>query len=249
MSRQMRKISCIVVDDEPLAVEMIAGYVRRTPSLELAGSYTDPIQALAEIRASKPDVVFMDIQMPDLNGLELSRMLPFQTRVIFTTAFRQYAFDSYEVEALDYLLKPVRYQKFLEAVGKAEKWMQLKDAVPVSASIPDERTSVFLKVDGSYRNIDFSDILFVSAMKDYVVFKLQGSQDPIIVHMTMKNVEEMLPSTRFMRVHRSYIVALDKISSIDGNEGIMIGDELIPVSESYRKNVDAFLSEHLYTSR
>lgn len=245
----MSKIRCIVVDDEPLAVEMIAGHVRRTPSLELCGCYTDSVLALSEVGVLKPDIVFLDIQMPDINGLELSRMLPKETRVIFTTAFRQYAYESYEVEAIDYLLKPVRYQKFLEAVLKAERWVQMRDASAVQQNVSEERSSAFLKVEGQFRNVDFSDILYVSAMKDYVIFKLQSVLNPIVVHMTMKNVEEMLPSTRFMRVHRSYIVALDKISSIDGNEGIMIGDELIPVSESYRKNVDAFLSEHLYTSR
>ena len=125
----------------------------------------------------------------------------------------------------------------------------MRDASAVQQNVSEERSSAFLKVEGQFRNVDFSDILYVSAMKDYVIFKLQSVPNPIVVHMTMKNVEEMLPSTRFMRVHRSYIVALDKISSIDGNEGIMIGDELIPVSESYRKTVDAFLSEHLYISR
>lgn len=247
----MRKISCIVVDDEPLAVEMLAGYVCRTPSLELAGSYTDPVQALSEIRASKPDVVFMDIQMPDISGLELSRMLPKETRVIFTTAFRQYALDSYEVEAIDYLLKPIRYQKFLEAVAKAEKWVQMRDSLALrdSGQMYDERGSAFFKVEGQFRNIDYSDILYVSAMKDYVVLKLQSDPAPIVVHITMKSIEELLPSSRFMRVHRSYIVAMDKISSIDGNGDIMLADELIPVSESYRKNVDDFLADRLFVAK
>lgn len=251
MSRQMRKISCIVVDDEPLAVEMLAGYVCRTPSLELAGSYTDPVQALSEIKALKPDVVFMDIQMLDLNGLELSRMLPSETRVMFTTAFRQYALESYEVEAIDYLLKPVRYQKFLEAVVKAEKWVQMRDAAAEKGSqqCSDERRSAFFKVDGQFRNIDFSDILYVSAMKDYAVLKLVSDSSPVVVHLTMKSIEDLLPSSHFMRVHRSYIVALDKISSIDTNGDIFLSDDLIPVSESYRKDVEAFLSSRLFVSR
>ena len=113
------KIRCIVVDDEPLAVEMLAGYVRRTPSLELISTFTDPVLALSEINSTKPELVFMDIQMPDLNGLELSKLLPSETLIIFTTAFKEYAFESYEVGAIDYLLKPIKYQKFLEAVAKA----------------------------------------------------------------------------------------------------------------------------------
>ena len=247
----MRKISCIVVDDEPLAVEMLVGYVQRTPSLEILGSYTDPVQALSEIRTMVPDMVFMDIQMPDINGLELSRMLPAATRVVFTTAFREYALDGYEVDAVDYLLKPVRYQKFQEAVAKVDRWVHMRDAAadkdPVRSS--DERHSAFFKVDGQFRNIFFSDILYVSAMKDYVVLKLQNDTSPIVVHMTMKSIEELLPSSRFMRVHRSYIVALDKISSIDSNGDIMLSDELIPVSESYRKNVDTFLADRLFVAK
>ena len=124
----MCKIRCIVVDDEPLAVEMLAAFIRKTPSLELTATFTDPVLALSAIGEVKPDLVFLDIQMPDLNGLELSRLLPQDTRVIFTTAFRQYAFESYEVEALDYLLKPIRYQKFIESVSKAERWMEIRQA-------------------------------------------------------------------------------------------------------------------------
>ncbi len=245
----MRKIRCIVVDDEPLAVELMAAYVRRTPTLELAGSYTDSVQALAEIVSCKPDIVFIDIQMPDINGLELSRMLAKETRVIFTTAFRQYAYESYEVEAIDYLLKPIRYQKFLEAVAKAEKWVQMREAADRETErTSDERSSAFFKVDGHFRNIDFADILYITAMKDYVSIRLADSPTPLIIHITMKSLEELLPSSRFMRVHRSHIVALDKISSIDSNGDIMLDDELIPVSESYRKDVDRFLSERLLVS-
>lgn len=243
----MRKISCIVVDDEPLAVEMLSSYVRRTSSLELVGAFTDSVQALSEIGVLKPDVVFMDIQMPDINGLELAGMIPSDVRVIFTTAFRQYAYESYEVEAIDYLIKPIRYQKFLEAVAKAERWVRMRDAVSEAGTSSDERSSAFFKVDGQYLHIDFSDILYVSAMKDYVSLKLSGNPVPMVIHITMKSLEELLPSSRFMRVHRSYIVALDKISSIDANGDMILSDELIPVSESYRKEVDAFLADHLLT--
>lgn len=244
----MRKISCIVVDDEPLAVEMLSGYVRRTPSLELVGAFTDPVLALSDIDQQKPDIVFMDIQMPDISGLELSEMLPSGVRVIFTTAFRQYAYESYEVEALDYLLKPIRYQKFLEAVAKAERWVQMRDAATEVDALSQERKCAFFKVDGQYVNIDFSDILYISAMKDYVAMKLASNPLPVIVHITMKALEDLLPSSRFMRVHRSYIVALEKISSIDAAGDIVLAGELIPVSESYRKNVDSFLADRLMDS-
>ena len=241
------KIRCIVVDDEPLAVEMIAGFIRKTPSLELVSTFTDPVLAIAEIGAALPDLIFLDIQMPDINGLELSRILPSETRVIFTTAFKEYAFESYEVEAIDYLLKPIRYQKFIEAVGKAERWMEMKRSA-TSAVIPSKdqtRKSAFIKVDGEFRNLDFEDILYVAGMRDYVTIHLQSERNPLVIHTTMKGIEEMLPAEKFMRVHRSYIIALDKITAIDSCGDVMIGRVTIPVSDSHRKNVDGYIKNNL----
>lgn len=238
----MCKIRCIVVDDEPLAVEMLAAFIRKTPSLELTATFTDPVLALSAIGEEKPDLVFLDIQMPDLNGLELSRLLPQDTRVIFTTAFRQYAFESYEVEALDYLLKPIRYQKFIESVSKAERWMEIRQA---SVRTERNRRFAFIKTDGEYRNIDFDQILYVEGMKDYVLIHLESETEPIVTHMTMKAIEEKLPSDMFMRVHRSYIVALDKITAIDSCEDILIDRISVPVSDSYRKDIERYVKENL----
>ncbi|MBQ7020124.1 MAG: response regulator transcription factor [Bacteroidales bacterium] len=233
----MHKIKCIVVDDEPLAVEMLATYIRKTPSLELAGTFTDPVQAVSAMAEIKPDLVFMDIQMPDLNGLELARLIPEDTRIIFTSAFRQYAFESYEVEALDYILKPIRYQKFLEAVSKAEKWM---------ANRPEKsRRSAFIKTEREYRNIEFDQILYVAGMKDYVLIYLASEPEPIVTHITLKAIEEKLPSDMFMRVHRSYIVALDKITAIDSCGDILIDKISVPVSDSYRKEIEKHVKENL----
>ncbi len=238
----MCKIRCIVVDDEPLAVEMLAAFIRKTPSLELTATFTDPVLALSAIGEEKPDLVFLDIQMPDLNGLELSRLLPQDTRVIFTTAFRQYAFESYEVEALDYLLKPIRYQKFIESVSKAERWMEIRQA---SVRPERNRRFAFIKTDGEYRNIDFDQILYIEGMKDYVLIHLESETEPIVTHMTMKAIEEKLPSDMFMRVHRSYIVALDKITAIDSCEDILIDRISVPVSDSYRKDIERYVKENL----
>lgn len=240
----MIKMRCVIVDDEPLAVELMAGYARKTPSLELVGAFTDPVKALSEIRILAPEIVFMDIQMPDLNGLELSRMLPEQTMVVFTTAFKEYAFESYEVDAVDYLLKPIRYRKFVEAVSRAEN--RMRKYIVSGKHDQTQRNSAFIKVDGQHRNICFSDILYVSAMKDYVMLRLVSQKEPLVTHLTMKAVEEILPSSRFMRVHRSYIVALDKITSIDSNGDIKLGDEFIPVSDTYRKAVSNFLALNLF---
>ena len=236
----MKTLRCIIVDDEPLAVKMLEGFVARTPFLELAGSFNDPVLALSEIRAQSPELVFLDIQMPDLDGMELSRMLPPETRVIFTTAFKQYAFESYEVSALDFLLKPIRYQKFLEAAQKAQEWFALKEAA--SAPVPSaEKTSVFLKVDGVLRKVELSDILFVEGMKDYVMFHLASVRQPLVTHFTMKAAEDLLPPEQFMRIHRSYFLGLEHIASVSPQGDVKVGEALLHVSEGYRPAFDAYL--------
>ena len=235
----MKNLRCIVVDDEPLAVKMLEGFVERTPFLELAGSYNDPVLALSEIRSKAPEIVFLDIQMPDLDGMELSRMLPEGTRVIFTTAFKQYAFESYEVSALDFLLKPIRYQKFLEAAQKAQDWFALKEASQAAAA--PEKTSVFIKADGVLRKVDYSDLLYVEGMKDYLMFHLRSQRQPLVTHLTMKAAEDMLPQDRFMRIHRSFIVNLEQITSVSAQGDLKVGDALLHVSEGYKDAFDAYL--------
>lgn len=242
----MCKIRCIVIDDEPLAVEMLVNYVRRTPSLELSGSYTDPVQALSDIRSNPPDLIFMDIQMPDINGLELSQMLPDDVKIVFTTAFKEYALESYEVEAVDYLLKPIRYQKFLEAVSRVEKRMRTRLS---SENEVKERKSVFVKTEGEFRSVDLEDILYVSGMKDYVMIFLSSEKDPLVTHITMKAIEDMLPSDMFMRVHRSHIVALGRITAVDSYGDIFLGSVSVPVSETYRKDVDAYVRKNLLSGK
>ena len=236
----MKTLRCIIVDDEPLAVKMLEGYVARTPSLALAGSFNDPVQALSEIRTVAPEIVFLDIQMPDLDGLELSRMLPPDTRVIFTTAFKQYAFDSYEVSALDFLLKPISYQKFLEAVQKAREWFDLKDAAAQPSPV-QEKTSVYIKVDGTLLKVELADIRYVEGMKDYVMFHLASRRQPLVTHLTMKAVEELLPPARFLRIHRSHVVNLERIDSVSPQGDVKVGDTLLHVSEGYRPAFDAYL--------
>jgi DNA-binding LytR/AlgR family response regulator len=240
----MTSLRCFVVDDEPLAVKMLENFIERTPFLELAGSFTDPVLALSEIRTQAPQLVFLDIQMPDLSGMELSRMIPDGTRIIFTTAFKQYAFESYEVSALDFLLKPIRYQKFLEAAEKAREWFTLKEAASAApASAPEAKSSTFFKVDGALRKVEYDDILFVEGMKDYVMVYLASQRQPLVTHVTMKAMEEMLPAG-FMRIHRSFIVALDKVASVSGTGDVKVGDRLLHVSDAYRDSFDTYLREH-----
>ncbi len=254
----------MIVDDEPLAVKLLELFVAKTPDLELLGSYNDSVEAINAIREKRPQLLFLDIQMPDLNGMELAHMLPEGTKVIFTTAFKEYAFESYEVSALDFLLKPIRYNKFLAAVEKAKEWftvysLQFTGDLQANSSEPSELSSVnrkpstvnqsstiFLKVDGEYRQVALERIIYVCGMKDYVMFYLEGERKALITHLTMKAVEDMLPQQLFMRVNRSYIVALDKIRKVDRNDCIYIGEEgtsaeIIRVTEAYRETFQQYL--------
>ena len=230
-------MTCIIVDDEPLAVKLLESFVTKTPGMELLGSYTDSVEAINAVKELQPNLLFLDIQMPDLNGMELARMIPENTRVIFTTAFKEYAFESYEVKALDFLLKPIRYNKFMAAVEKAKEWFKVWFY---------KATTIFLRVDGEYRQVAIQDILYVSGMKDYVMFYLAEEKKPLITHLTMKAVEEMLPPEQFMRVHRSYIVALDKIRKVDRNDCIYIGNEIIHVTEAFREAFQQYLNSRCH---
>ena len=241
-------LTCIIIDDEPLAVRLLESFVTKTPDLKLLGSYTDSVEVINAVREQRPQLLFLDIQMPDLNGMELAHMLPEGTKVIFTTAFKEYAYESYEVSALDFLLKPIRYNKFITAVEKAREWFGRSQehhaeepAAIVNQDVAKPINTVFLKVDGEYRQVALDKILYVCGMKDYVMFYVEGERKPLITHLTMKSVEEMLPPSQFLRVHRSYIVALDKIRSVDRNDCIYIGDEIIRVTDAFKDTFNQFL--------
>ena len=234
-------LKCIIVDDEPLAVRLMESFVAKTPDLELLGSYTDSVEAINAVKEKKPNLLFLDIQMPDLNGMELAHMIPAETRVVFTTAFKEYAFESYEVSALDFLLKPIRYNKFLVAVEKARAWFDHLTPTEGSSTANGTTSSLFLRVDGELCNISIHDITYVNGMKDYVMFYLDNAPKPLITHLTMKAVEEMLPPDLFLRVHRSYIVSVDKIRKVDRNDCIYIGNEIIHVPDGYQEAFHQFL--------
>ena len=193
------KLKCAIVDDEPLALGLLESYVEKTPFLELTGKYSSAVQAMKELPEKQTDLLFLDIQMPELNGLEFSKMVDSRTRIIFTTAFEQYALDGYKVNALDYLLKPISYTDFLQAANKAVRWFELLNQPH------DEITSIFVKSDYKLVQIELDNILYVEGLKDYVKIYEEGNQRPILSLMSMKAMEELLPASRFMRVHRSYI--------------------------------------------
>ena len=237
-------IKCAIIDDEPLAVELLASYVSKIPFLELSGKYTNATDALHGIGQNPVDLLFLDIQMPELNGLELSRMVPESTRIVFTTAFNQYAIDGFRVNALDYLLKPISYADFLEASTKAMQWFQLvhqsEQAAP-AAPADEEPRSIFVKSEYKLLQIDLDDIRYIEGLKDYVKIYTEQSPHPILSLMNMKVIEQMLPTSRFIRVHRSFIVQKSKIREIERNR-IIFGDIYIPIGDSYKQAFMDFIN-------
>lgn len=235
-------INCLIVDDEPLALDLLESYVQKTPFLNLTGRCNNAVAAMEAIHKGDIDLLFLDIQMPELNGLELSKMIGDKPKVIFTTAFQQYALDGYKVNALDYLLKPISYQEFLQAANKAVKWFDLLRNQNGSEAGND---SIFVKTEYKLIQISLSQILYVEGLKDYVKIYLENTPEPILSLMSMKTMEERLPVDRFMRVHRSFIVQLDKIKTIERNR-IVFGKTYIPISDSYKEPFTEFLSKRFF---
>ena len=236
-------IKCAIVDDEPLAVELLASYVEKIPFLELCGKYSNATDALHGIGEVPVDLLFLDIQMPELNGLELSKMIPENTRIVFTTAFDQYAVDGFRANALDYLLKPISYADFMEACNKAMQWFQLvqQSEQQPAAKTEEEPTSIFVKSEYKLLQINLDDIRYIKGLKDYVKIYTEQSPHPILSLMNMKAIEQMLPATRFIRVHRSFIVQKSKIREIERNR-IVFGDVYIPIGDSYKQAFQDFIN-------
>ena len=237
-------IKCAIVDDEPLAVELLASYVKKIPFLELCGKYNNATDALHGLGEQPVDLLFLDIQMPELNGLELSKMIPENTRIVFTTAFDQYAVDGFRANALDYLLKPISYADFMEACNKALQWFQLvqqQEEPAAAANEKEEIKSIFVKSEYKLLQINLDDIRYIEGLKDYVKIYTEQSPHPILSLMNMKAIEQMLPTSRFIRVHRSFIVQKSKIREIERNR-IVFGDVYIPIGDSYKQAFQDFIN-------
>jgi two-component system LytT family response regulator len=234
-------LSCFIIDDEPLALGLLESYVAKTPFLELTGKFSSAVAAVESVRETAPDVIFLDIQMAELNGMEFARLVPEKSRIIFTTAFEQYALESYKVNALEYLLKPFSYSDFLLAANKALQWQQLneKAIAEKSKNSPD---CIYVKSEYRLLQIALSKILYIEGLKDYLKIYLEGEMEPVVSHITMKAMEEMLPPADFMRVHRSFIVQKNKIKVVEHNR-IVFGKTYIPVSDSYKESFQNFLDK------
>ena len=248
-------LKCAIIDDEPLAISLLESYVNKTPFLELAGKYNSAVNALPALSKEPVDLLFLDIQMPELNGMEFSRILKTDTRIIFTTAFSQYALDSYKVNALDYLLKPISYADFLKSANKALQWYELlregssrggSQTAPTQTAPPQAVSpsveSIFIKTEYKLVQVELRKILYIEGLKDYVKIFVEGEAHPILSLMSMKSLEDMLPANRFIRVHRSFIVQPEKIKVIERNR-IVFGKEYIPISDNYKQKFMEFLAQ------
>jgi len=235
-------LNCIAVDDEPLALGLVSKFIEQTAFLQLAGKYAGAVEALNAIHTNQIDLVFLDIQMPGLNGMELARVLDKaagKPRIIFTTAYNQFALEGYKVDALDYLLKPFNYPEFLQAAQKALHYAELLNkTAPPAPAIHETADAgdnyIFLKVEYQLVRIALDDILYVEGLKDYVRVELKNAGKPILSLTSLKALEEKLPAKRFMRVHRSFIVSLDKISSMTKN-AVQVGKKLITIGDQYKE--------------
>ena len=226
-------INCIIIDDEPLARKGLKEYITDTDFLQLAGEFDNPLKATEAISKGEVQLLFLDIQMPKITGLEFFRTLKQPPPVIFTTAYPQYALDGFEVNALDYLVKPISFDRFLKAALKAKEFYEVREKNSVLASSAGTEY-FFIKADNKLVKLDYEEVLFAEALQNYVVIHTTGKK--YITYLTFKAVEDYLPGNRFIRTHKSYIVAAAKIDSIEGND-ITIGQHHIPISRNLKEEV------------
>jgi DNA-binding LytR/AlgR family response regulator len=233
----MKKYTCIIVDDEPLARELVASHIAKIPELEILATCTNAIEAKFALEKHLPDILFLDINMPNLTGLELLRLLKKRPATILTTAYSEYALESYELDVLDYLLKPIEFERFFKAISKTIDWInRWQNTVNQLVTTP-KNDYFFVKADYKIVKIIFADILFIEALQKYV--RIHTTSERIITLMSMSQLESALPSEQFIRIHRSHIINIDKIDSIEGNL-VHIGKHQLSISKGQR---EAFLEK------
>lgn len=236
-------IRCVIIDDEPLARKGLKEYVADTGFLELAGEFDSPVAATDLIRSGQAQLLFLDIQMPRISGLDFFRSLQQPIPVIFTTAYPQYALEGFEVNALDYLLKPVSFERFLKAAMKAREYYEVREKNREEAAVSD---FFFIKADNRLVKIFFEEILYVEALQNYVT--IHTATRKYMTYLTFRSVEEYLPAEKFLKVHKSYIVAASKIDSIEAGD-IKIGQQHIPISRNQKEEVMEKLLKNRYLKR
>lgn len=226
----MKEFTCIIVDDEPPAIRLLEKYVDKVPFLKLEKTFTKSLQALSFLESNSVDLIFLDIQMPEITGIQLSKIINKKVQIIFTTAYPEFALESYDVSAIDYLLKPIEFERFYQAVKKV-----LPKEANVVLKNSNEKEYIFFKTDGKnkFTKVFLNDILFVQGLKNYVAIQQEDSE--IITYNTLKNLKEMLPEQNFIQIHKSYIVSIKHIDSIE-NDAVWIQGKQLPIGNTYRKN-------------
>lgn len=233
MNNYEKELQCIVVDDEPLAIALLSDYIQKTPGLNLSASTSDPIKALNLAKNANIDLVFLDMQMPELTGLQFMKILQKKCMVIITTAYSEYALESYEHHVVDYLLKPITFDRFLVAIEKAQERL-LTQSSPIqvqSVSPPLQNQFIFVKTDYRLVKIALADIYYLEGARDYVIIHLPNEQ--ILTLQSMKSLEDELPEEQFMRIHKSYVINLNQISFIERGR-VSINEQLIPISDLHK---------------
>lgn len=234
-------ITVIAIDDEPLALQLMVDYIQKTPDLMLVGQFENPLEAAQYISKNPIDIVFTDIQMPGLNGIEFTRSIVNGPVVIFTTAFDKYAIEGFKLDIADYLLKPFTYEEFLTSVHKAER--MIRSSMKPADEVSSNNKFLFLKSDYKIKRINFQHILYIEGLKEYVKVYTMHSDKPILSLSSLKILEIKLPADKFMRVHRSFIVNLEKIETIDRSR-IVYGKKYIPIGDNYKDKFQEFLDKN-----
>jgi DNA-binding LytR/AlgR family response regulator len=237
-------IRCLAIDDEPLALKQIVEYIKKTPFLELAGQCESALQAITVIENTGIDVMFVDINMPDLSGMEFVKTLENPPKIVFITAYSEYALDGFRVDAIDYLLKPIGYPDFLKSANKVKLWFETQQKK--QDEVKSNKEFLFIKSDYKLLRINFDDIKYIEGMSEYIKIHLANAK-PVMTLLSMKSIEEQLPGDRFMRVHRSYIVSLSKISVIERNRIIFDEKVYIPISEQYKAKFQNYIDHNFLT--
>jgi two-component system LytT family response regulator len=235
-------IRCVAIDDEPLALNILVDYIEKTSFLVLSEKFTNPVKAFNYLNENEADLLFVDIQMPDLSGLDIVSKLRNKPLIIFTTAYSEYAMDGFKADAIDYLLKPIDYPDFLKAANKARDWILSKSNI---LNIQSNKDYLFIKSEYKIIRINFDDIKYIQGMSEYVKIHLTNAK-PIMSLLSLKSLEATLPENMFMRVHKSYIVNLQKISVIEHNEIVYDDGIIIPISNQYKSKFQEFVDKNFF---
>jgi two-component system, LytTR family, response regulator LytT len=235
------QITTIAIDDEPLALQLVESYVRKTPFLNLVASFDNPLDASEFMTKNEVQLLLLDIQMPDLTGVEFVRTLANPPKIVFTTAFEKYALDGFKLSAVDYLLKPFSYEEFLKAMNKVRHLVELEN--PPYTHIESGSQFLFLKSEHKVRRVNYNDILYIEGLKDYIKVYIHNEEKPILSLSSMKAVEQKLPSDQFMRIHRSYIVNLSRVNTVERLR-IVFGKTYIPIGDQYKERFQEYLDKN-----